>query len=119
MKNTISLVLLFLAIGTLSAQTSLYSEDFEGTLSTTTYTSGGASSAWGLNSALSVSGSKSDSAAVSMSDTLFIETASFSTMTYPFVTLEFDQICKIDFFDGGYIQYSIDNGTTWSTATSA
>ena len=30
------------------------------------------------------------------------------------VILEFDHICKISFFDYGYIEVSNDNGATWS-----
>ncbi|MEQ8909248.1 MAG: T9SS type A sorting domain-containing protein [Vicingaceae bacterium] len=103
----------------LSSQTVLFSEDFEGaTLSTTSYSANG-NNAWAINSNLSVSGSKSDSAAVQQGDSLFLESGVFSTVNSSFVTLSFEHICKVDFFDKSIIQVSTDNGQSWTNLGTA
>lgn len=40
-------------------------------------------------------------------------TISFSTVGYNAVFLYFNHICKIEFFDNGFIEVSPDNGITW------
>ncbi len=111
----LSIILSFL-LGLSSAftQTNVYTEDFEGTLSVSSYNASGTGANWSIGSNYSVSGTQSDSAIVLLNDTVYLETNAFSTLTYPFVTLAFNQICKIDFFDGGVVQVSIDNGVTWT-----
>ncbi|PLW95316.1 MAG: hypothetical protein C0592_00440, partial [Marinilabiliales bacterium] len=49
--------------------------------------------------------------------TTYLTTNSFSTAGNYQVLLEFDQICKIEFFDAGKIEYSIDGGTNWYELT--
>ena len=111
-------LLVFLAFQS-KAQTLLIDEDFEGaTLSVTTYSSSG-TGGWARNSNLSVSGSNSDSAAVQLGDTLFLETQAFDASTSAFMTLEFEHICKIDFFDQAIVQVSTDNGQNWTSLSSA
>jgi len=102
-----------------SAQTNLLTEDFEG--ATLNVSSSSASNnnnnAWGINSTLQVSGSNSDSAQVRLRDTLYLETNSFSTVGFSNVNLSFDQICKIDFFDRAIVEYSTNNGSSWTQLT--
>ena len=45
------------------------------------------------------------------------ETITFSTVGNTFVILEFDHICKIEFFDSETIEVSGDGGTTWTQLT--
>ena len=99
-----------------SSQTVLFSEDFESaTVSMVDNSTGTAS--WTITSRLQSGGLNSDSAKVVQGDTLILESNSFSTMGFSFVTLYFSQICKIDFFDRATVQYSTNNGTTWNNLT--
>ncbi len=103
-----------------SAQINVLTEDFEGTTFnvSSSSASGNNNNAWAINSNYSTNGSKSDSAKVAQGDTLYLETNTFSTIGYTNVNLSFDQICKIDFFDRAYIEYSTNNGNTWTRLTS-
>ena len=102
-----------------NAQTTLFTEDFEGASIglTSSSESGTNNSAWALNTNFQSAGLRSDSAEVKLSDTLYLETSAFNTVGFSSVSLRFDQICKIDFFDRAQIQYSINNGGTWTTLT--
>ncbi len=73
---------------------------------------------WAINTNFQNGGLKSDSAQVAQGDTLIIESNSFSTVGFTFVNLYFSQICKVDFFDKAIVEYSINNGTTWTQLTS-
>lgn len=42
---------------------------------------------------------------------------SFSTSGNNYVLLSFDHICKVSFFDSCLVEYSADNGITWTTIT--
>lgn len=110
-------ITLFIGALSASSQTVIFSEDFESSTISMTDNSTGTSS-WAINSNLQNGGLKSDSARVVQGDTLRIESNSFSTVGYSFVTLYFSQICKVDFFDAGIVEYSINNGSTWTRLTS-
>ena len=120
MKKLILLPLFLAFFGLNSkAQTLLIDEDFEGaTLSVTSSSSSGVGG-WALSSNLQVSGSNSDTAAVQQGDTLFLETQAFDASSIAFMTLEFEHICKIDFFDQAIVQISTDNGQSWTSLSSA
>lgn len=93
-------------------QTILFSENFEGTVQMTSSTTG--SGNWGTTSQLFSSGGiKADSAVVTPGDSIMLTTPSFSTMGLTNVILEFDQICKIEFADGGFLEVSTNGGTSW------
>lgn len=100
-------------------QTVVFSEDFDSVPLSVTTSSSGAGTAWGICSTFSKSGTNSDSAKVALGDSLFLQTDTFNTSAYSFLSLEFNQICKIDFFDKGIIQFSTDSGLTWTQLTSA
>lgn len=120
MKNILLAVSTALGLS-LNAQVNVFTEDFDG--ATQNVSSSSASnnnnSAWALNSNLQSNGTRSDSARVTLGDTLYLTTNSFSTVGFSFVTLTFDQICKIDFFDKAYVEVSNDNGVTWTRLTNA
>jgi len=42
-----------------------------------------------------------------------------STTGYGFVLLEFDHICKVEFYDGGYIEVSANSGMSWTRLSGA
>ncbi len=116
MKNFYFLFVLINTVLSSSAQNSIYLEDFEGaTPSVTSYSSLGSTTLFGINTTYSVSGSNSYNGVVITSDTLFLETSTINATSSNFLTLSFNQICKIDFFDKAIIQVSNDNGSTWTT----
>lgn len=111
-------IICFVTALTASSQTVLFSEDFESTPISMTDNSTGSAS-WSIASTFQNGGLNSDSARVVQGDTLILESNAFSTMGFTFVNLYFSQICKIDFFDRGTVEYSINNGLTWTLLTSA
>ncbi|OIP02332.1 MAG: hypothetical protein AUJ98_01535 [Bacteroidetes bacterium CG2_30_33_31] len=76
-------------------------------------------STWGLTHVLAATGSWADSCKVKYQDTTYLTTNSFSTSSMLFVLLEFDQICKIEFFDAATIEVSSNNGISWTKLTSS
>ena len=107
----------FVAALTASSQTVLFSEDFESSPISMTDNSTGSAS-WSINTTFQNGGLNSDSARVTQGDTLRIESNTFSTVGFTFVNLYFSQICKADFFDRAIVEYSINNGSTWTSLTS-
>lgn len=101
------------------AQVNVFTEDFEGaTLSVSSSSaSGNNNNAWALSSNLQSNGNNSDTAQVALRDTLYLETNAFSTVGFSNVSLSFDQIAKIDFFDRAIIEYSTNNGSSWTQLT--
>jgi hypothetical protein len=69
---------------------------------------------WSLSSYLAKSGVRSDSNRVQNGKTIYLTSNSFSTTGNTYVILEFSQICKMYFADGGQIEVSADGGTTWT-----
>ena len=112
MKKLFSIFLLFSILGYANAQTVSFYEDFETT--PLDFTSSGSAN-WARSSIYQVSGIYSDSASlVSANDSAILTSNTFSTSAKQFVKLEFDHICKLEYFDGGIIEVSADNGATWT-----
>ncbi len=100
--------LLFMA----NAQGQIFHENFENPDSVIATSSG--VSQWAINTRLATSGIQSDSATIALpGETATLTTISFSTVGLDSVFLYFNQICKIEFFDSGIIEASIDGGVTW------
>jgi len=113
MKKALLIIIAIFSLSYLQAQTYVFTENFEGsTLAVTSSSSGTAS--WGLNTLFYSQGSKSDSCVVTTGDTTYLTTNAFSTIGSQVVYFEFDQICKVDYFDKAYIEVSNNNGTTWT-----
>ncbi|MCX6232871.1 MAG: right-handed parallel beta-helix repeat-containing protein [Bacteroidetes bacterium] len=68
---------------------------------------------WALTTNLKNSGSYADSNKIQTGTTVYLTTNSFSTTGKAKVMLQFAQICKLLFNDGGSLDVSIDGGTTW------
>ncbi len=119
MKKLIFIMITCIAGFSVQSQTVLFDENFDGATVGLSSSSTQGTGSWSLNSNLSSSGTMSDSAVVGLNDTLILTSDSFSTSAYSFVSLKFSQICKIDFFDEGKIQYSTDNGSSWTTLKSS
>lgn len=117
MKSKLLMIIWGVFISTLSlqAQTTVLSEDFE-TLPLDLNSSG--TSNWARSTTLAAGGTYSDTAAVTLSGNTYLTTNAFSTLGNYMVKLEFDQICKIEYFDGGFVEYSLDGGTSWIIITS-
>jgi hypothetical protein len=119
MKKIILLAqLLFIFLFGFAQTTVLSVEGFEGaTNQFTSYAASNPVAVWNSNTVLSKTGTKSYRGVVTFNDTLFLESPVFSTMGYLNVNLSFSQICKIGSLDKGMIQFSINNGTTWTYLT--
>ncbi len=118
-KQLLSIWFFFLTWGAIG-QTTILNEDFEGTslqFNSTAATSTTAS--WSTNTSIFSGGSTSISRSVVTSDTLWLTSDPFSTMGYVAVNLSFSHICKVDFFDRALVQYSIDNGQSWTSVSAA
>lgn len=113
MKKLLLLLVFFSALYATQAQTIVYSEDFESTLKLTS----GGTPAWALNTALQNAGVNSYHGTVDVGDTSWFYTDAFATTGNSFVVLTFSHICKIEFFDAGIIEVSIDGGNTWTMLT--
>jgi len=107
-----SLVLIGFSV---NAQTVVYSEDFESTLTVTNL----CTPTWNTNNLFSVSPNNSYHSDITSNSTTCFTTDSFSTTTNSNVILSFSHICKIEFFDSGIIEVSSDNGQTWIPLTDA
>ncbi|HBG70972.1 MAG: hypothetical protein A2W93_03280 [Bacteroidetes bacterium GWF2_43_63] len=118
MKAKITILILGMLLSFLSAQsqTIVFSENFE-TLPLSVTSSGAGN--WARSTYLHADGAYSDTAIVTMASSTYLTTPAFSTLGNFMVTLEFDQICKIEFFDGGFVEYSTNNGATWTVVSSA
>ena len=118
MKRSIfTFVLLFLGL-TMFGQSVVFQENFETPPLGVTSSSTG-SGVWALNTRIYSQGLHSDSSVVTTNDTTYLTTDSFSTLGNHSVILQFNQICKIEFFDKGFIQYSTDNGLTYQNIDGA
>ena len=114
LRKLFTVAILLFTIALTQAQTITFHENFESPSGADSVLST-PSNYWGLSNTLAASGLQSDSAAIKVMDTTYLTTASFSTSGQQFVILEFDQICKIEFFDAASIQVSTNNGATWTT----
>lgn len=114
MRSSILLILAITLGIWANAQTVVFSEDFELPSLADSVTSSG-SQTWAVTTNLAYQGSRADSSKiVNMNDSAVLTTSSFSTSGLFFVSLDFEHICKIEFFDEAYIQVSSDNGATWT-----
>lgn len=111
------LVTLLFVFGASYAQTVKFSEDFESIPLSVTSSSNGSAS-WARTNNLQYSGNYSDSASLTAAgDTTILTTNVFSTSGYNHVLLRFNQIAKLALFDGGYLEVSDDNGSSWNRLT--
>jgi hypothetical protein len=118
-KQILSICLLLFTMGAIG-QTILFNEDFEGsTLQFTSTAAISTSAAWSTNTSLFAGGNTSIVGPVTTSDTLWLTSDPFSTMGSVAVNLSFSHICKVDFFDRAFVQYSINNGQNWTTVTTS
>ncbi len=108
-------VLIFIFSISVQSQTTVLSEDFEG--GTYVVTPGGVP-AWAINNTLQVSGTNSYNNVVALNDSSWVTTDVMDFTGYNFVLLEFQHICKIEFFDAAEVLISVDNGTSWTKLTS-
>jgi hypothetical protein len=106
-------LLFFLFCIIANSQTAMFEEDFEGTLAVTP---GGVPS-WSINTTLQVSGTNSYQNAVALNDSSWFVTEEIDLTGYNFVILEFEHICKIEFFDAAEIFISVNGGTSWTKLT--
>lgn len=91
------------------AQSNCYfSEDME-TIDSVTSTP---ANAWVQNTRISVSGVACDSAQVLNGTDAILETDPIDLTGFFFVSVTFQHICRIDFFDAANIDVSIDGGMT-------
>lgn len=102
-----------------NGQSLLFSENFESNSlpDSIVHTGNGL---WGQSTALYSQGLRSDSLKINATgDSVVMTSQAFSTSGNSFVMLYFSHICKIEFFDDGYIEVSNNNGTTWTRLTGA
>ncbi|TNE28707.1 MAG: T9SS type A sorting domain-containing protein [Bacteroidetes bacterium] len=121
MKKWLPLLgLLLLGTASHAQFVTLFQENFDGgTVTTTAETEdnlGGPSVAggWSSNTSLAVSNPNSFHATRTPNKSKYLYTSVFSTATLAYVTLEFDHIAKINLVQQGRLEYSVDNGTTWT-----
>ncbi len=94
----------------------VFHEDFELPSQADSVTSTGPTG-WNVGSVLASQGTYSDSAKVMTSGANILTTNSMDLSAYSNVTLTFDHICKIEFFDSAKVEVSADNGVSWTTLT--
>lgn len=112
-KFKISLIAVFVFLGITSfSQTVLLSEDFEST--TVNFTQSGTIN-WTQNTAQYISPQNSFSATISSTnDSAALVSNSMNVSSYSNAVIEFYHICKLEFFDNGVLEYSTDNGISWT-----
>ncbi len=116
MKKLLLTAFAGMAILCTQAQVPAFTENFE--------LPGGADSvssvgtpAWTINTTYQSQGNQSMLGTVGTASTTYLESNTFSTIGNTFIRLEFDHICKIEFFDAGTIEVSDDGGATWTQMT--
>lgn len=115
-RSLILTIALYLLSNLSMGQTIVFHENFEPVSGADSVTSQPANT-WGISNVLSINGSVSDSCTVKLGDTTYLTTNTFSTTGMQYVLLDFDQICKIEFFDNATIEVSNNNGSTWTKLT--
>ena len=117
MKQILFLFFIFLTVFSVNSYSQNYviDEDFESLPLSLTSSSTG-TGVWALNTRIQSQGLKSDSCTVTSGDTTYLTSNTFSTIGKYSVILRFDQICKTEFYDRGFVQYSTDGGITYSNA---
>jgi hypothetical protein len=101
------------------AQTVVFFENFENTSSLAVTASG--IPGWGISTQLAAGGLRSDSSNCSTpgDSSVLVTTMPVNTSGYNYVLLEFDHICKIEFYDAAYIEVSGNGGSSWTRLTGA
>lgn len=113
--KTIIITLLILITGLLNAQTVLLTEGFENL--PLSFTSSGSSN-WSRSTVFHKSGAYSDTARINAAaDSAILTSNTINASGMNFIFLEFDHICKLELFDHGYVEYSLNNGSTWTKLT--
>lgn len=99
------------------SQTVLFYEDFEDPANLSVTSSG--TPGWAISTHLSSSGLRSDSSTCFNpgDSSVLMMSSPINTLGYGYVILEFDHICKIEFYDAAYIEASADSGATWHRLT--
>jgi hypothetical protein len=113
-KMLFLLVILAVVIDPAYAQTLIYQEGFDGPTLSTTSISVQNNNAWQLTTQLKSNGTHAIHAAVAPLDTTYLITPAINTTGLSFIKLEFSHIAKIEFFDKAIIEYSTNNGQSWS-----
>jgi len=125
MKKIIVFVAAIMISFIINAQSIVFQENFETSsvgLTTSADSAGFPTTnfqTWAASTNLYKSGAKSDSNVLQSGKTIYLTTNSFSTIANNFVILEFSQICKLFFSDGGSIDVSIDGGINWIPLSNA
>jgi hypothetical protein len=124
MKKVLLFIFAVMMTFFVSAQTIVFQENFESTSGlTSTADSAGFPvtnfKAWAATTHLFNTGVKADSNVLQVGKTIYLTSPSFATTGNTFVVLEFSQICKLYFSDGGIIEVSADGGTTWTSLGTA
>jgi len=112
MKKLILFVLSAFTLTTLEAQTVVYHENFDLPSGPDSALTSG-NPLWAVDNTLSVSPTQSFKSSVAINDTTIFLTDTFSTVGNSFVILNFNHICKVEFFDFGILEASNDGGATW------
>ena len=111
MRKLIFTLLLISSSFLLKAQVTVFTEDFENPPGNVT-SSG--TPGWFTCNRIQAGGLQCDSSAiVNVGDVSYLETTDFDCSFNFFVTLTFQSIAKIEFFDNATIEVSIDGGGSW------
>jgi hypothetical protein len=115
MKRLLLSLSVLLCIGSLSAQTIAFHENFE--VADSVLSSG--NPLWQPESSLQTSGIFSTRNAPATTSSAYLTTNAFSTVGNTFVILNFNHICKLELFDLAEVEVSNDNGNTWTALSSS
>ena len=110
----LSLFFIFVFTANINAQTTVFSENFDG--GTLQVTPSGVP-AWTQNASLQVSSPNSYHNVVALNDSSMFITDVIDLTGYNYVLLDFQHICKIEFFDAAEIYISVNNGVSWTKLT--
>jgi len=117
MKQILLFLFAILFVFTANSQTIVLQEGFEGSTYNFTSSSTGTTN-WGITDSYSNTGTFSDSATVATNDTIYLTSDAFSTTGNFSVMLEFSHVCRVSYFDEAYLEFSTDNGASWTKITS-
>jgi uncharacterized repeat protein (TIGR01451 family) len=118
MKKIVFFLSLILVTMLLKAQSYVvFHENFDSPSNADSVIASGAANNFAINSRLYASPGHCDSTLVSVNDTTYLTTNTFSTISRPYVCLSFSHICKIELLDKAIIEVSTDNGLTWTQLT--
>jgi hypothetical protein len=115
MRRLLPLLLLLSSTHLLSAQTIVFHENFDPPSNADSVTVSGTPT-WSLDT-FHVSSPNGFHNTCHQGDTSYVVSQVFSAVGNTFVQIEFDQICKIEFFDFGILEVSTDGGSSWTQLT--